>query len=125
MNSLTLLRAFCLSLPLACIGCKNQQHAAEPEEQKPQEVSLVAQPEEVKEDPGDLYYQAYLKSREGSSLSRDASNAKERELALQKFQESLDSFQAIKTKFPNWKSQMVDGRIELTIQQMAKLKQKE
>lgn len=118
MNSINLLRILCLSLPIACMGCKNQQHEAEAAKKTSPEISLVAQAEEITEDPADLYYQAYL-------LTREASNTQERDQALQKFQESLDRFQAIKTKYPHWKSQMVAGRIELTTQQIAKLKQTE
>jgi hypothetical protein len=118
MSSIHLLRILCLSLPISCIGCKNQQHEAEATKRTSPEISPVAPPEEITEDPGDLYYQAYL-------LTREASNTQERDQALQKLQESLDRFQAIKTKFPHWKPQMVEGRIELTTKQIAKLKQTE
>ena len=100
---------------LVLIGCDPPQ--------KKQEVPVVIETKKTEqktdavpsEEPSDLYYQAYL-------LTREAEREEDRDQALQKLQKALDEFQAIKTKFPDWKPKMVEGRIELMQQMIAKKK---
>jgi hypothetical protein len=103
----------CFSLVL--IGCDQPQ--------KKQEAPVVIETKkteqksdtEASDEPSDQYYRAYL-------LTREAEREVDRDQALQKLQKALDEFQAIKIKFPDWKPKMVDGRIELMHQMIAKKK---
>lgn len=121
MKPIALRQIFCLSLIIALNGC--QKRVDEPSPKVSQEMKQVAKPEEQKdhtpaneaEDPADQYYVAWL-------LSREAENAVDPEEKLRKFEKSLDQFQAIKAKFPDWKTKMVNDRIQITMQQVARLK---
>lgn len=120
----TLFVVLYISLPITFNGCKRQEHAAEPVKKTPPKVSQIQEskvaeantPSKITEDAADLYYNGWL-------LSREAEKTDDRHHALQKFQESLDCFQTVKTKFPEWKSKMVDDRVIMTTQRITVLKQ--
>ena len=107
MNT-TLLIVLCISLPIAFSGCDLQT----PKSNEPKENYSAKNTE----DATNLYYSGWL-------LSREAEKSDDRKHALQKYQESLDCFQTIKTKFPEWKSELVNDRIMMTTYRIANLKQ--
>lgn len=115
MNITNSQRMILVCFSLVLIGCDP------PQKQKEVPVVIETKKTEQKtdtvpsEDPSNLYYQAYL-------LTREAEREVDRDQALQKLQKALNEFQTIKTKFPDWKPKMVEARIELMQQMIAKKK---
>lgn len=107
MNATALLPVFSLSFVIAMAGC-HAMEVAQPERQ------AAKAPANEAEDPAELYYQAYL-------VNRDAELTEEPAIKRQKMQQALASFEAIKAQFPEWKTQMVETRIQFTKQRLAAL----
>lgn len=112
-----------ISLAFACVGCEKRQELSD-EERQPSPAAnqrVAAAQESVDkptppkfEDPSDGYFSAYL-------LIREAEKTGNREESHRKYQEALSYFRALKDTFPDWKTAMVDHRIELTTRCLSEL----
>ena len=97
-------------------GCKKQQiqttadTSIAEKTQLSSELSAMAESakkEKKIEDPADAYFKAYL-------LVRESEKTTNREESIHYLQEAIAYFLAVKSKFPDWKPAMVDGRIART-----------
>ena len=66
------------------------------------------------DDPADGYFHAYL-------LTREAEKAANREESMRHLEEALGGFMAVKRRFPDWKTSLVDARIQRTQKALAAL----
>jgi len=76
----------------------------------PSEFSATAESakkEKEPDNPADAYLKAYL-------LVRESEKTTNREESIHRLQDACACFQAVKSKFPDWKPAMVDGRIAKT-----------
>ncbi len=112
---------------LAFIGCEKydeQQKTTSTTTDQQDLASDVAELTEAAKEPstGKLeapeegYFKAYL-------LVCEAEKNSDKEQSILSFQKALASFQSVKNRYPEWKTNMVDNRIELTKQSLAKLQQ--
>jgi hypothetical protein len=110
-------------LIVAGIGCKQQEQSADtaalPDNSVAELVSEDSEPDPITpppdfEDPVDGYFAAYL-------LVREAEKSEVQEKSIRSYREALGYFNAVKEKFPDWKTAMVDNRIELTTKNLALL----
>ena len=87
---------------LACLGVLR----AEPEKPKaPAKEKEDGQP--TKEDPADAYFQGWLLSRDAEKLRGKGKN----EEAKAKLLQALKYFRVVHQQWPEWKKEMVRGRL--------------
>ena len=123
MKTIQLSRIVSVCLIVAGIGCKQQDQSTDieslPDNPVDQLVSDVSEQDRMPpppefEDPADGYFTASL-------LVREAENSQVQEESIRSFREALGYFNAVKEKFPDWKTGMVDKRIDLTTRSLAAL----
>jgi Flp pilus assembly protein TadD len=68
-------------------------------------------------DPSDVYFQAWLLSKDADKLEAEGKHLE----ALNKLRRARQMFGEIKNSFPTWKPEMLQGRIEKTVQSIAKV----
>ena len=59
------------------------------------------------DDPADGYFHAYL-------LMREAEKTTNQEKSIRNLQEALGYFRAVKQRYPDWKTEMVEARTRVT-----------
>ena len=115
-----------LAFPAACVmfaslGCERKSASTEAHLKPPSEAELspiapVKSAETLKEfkDPSDGYFMGYLKFRSSKDMTRPEDT--------QRYLKQADFyFQAVKKRFPDWKPEMVNARIEKTKEALAKV----
>ncbi|MGB6221039.1 tetratricopeptide repeat protein [Haloferula sp.] len=68
-------------------------------------------------DPSDVYFQAWLLSKDAEKLEEEGKHLE----ALNKLRRARQMFGEISKNFPTWKPEMVQGRVEKTIESIAKV----
>lgn len=68
-------------------------------------------------DPSDVYFQAWLLSKDAEKLEQDGKHLE----ALNKLRRARQMFGEISKSFPTWKSEMLQGRVDKTVESIARV----
>ncbi|MEP4079361.1 tetratricopeptide repeat protein [Haloferula sp.] len=82
-----------------------------------QGVAPAPRPAPAAFDPSDVYFQAWLLSKDAEKLEADGKHLE----ALNKLRRARQMFGEITKNYPNWKREMVKGRIDKTITSIAEV----
>ncbi|MCW1912284.1 von Willebrand factor type A domain-containing protein [Luteolibacter sp. GHJ8] len=83
----------------------------------PAEPELLAKKTEKASDPADLYFQGWLQSKDSEKLKSEGRDSE----ARAKLADARRNFQRVQEEHPDWKKQMVGGRVVQTDEQLAQL----
>jgi hypothetical protein len=116
----------CATLMVA--GCeKHRETQAPPDAKNPRKDGRTASSsarmdsvfsEKGFDDPADAYFHAYL-------LIKKADEAANRDDAVGQLQEAIIHLEAVRMRFPDWKTVMVEGRLKDTQEKLARVSDSE
>ena len=98
MNTTALL--VLLLLPISHLSAKNGEKVPSPKEEEKIPV--------LEGDPSDHYFRAWLMYRDADKLQKDNALSPE---AKETYESALLTFRGVKAAWPEWKKDMVNGRI--------------